>query len=215
MFPALAALALAAAPAPEITGKYVEARTCDVFTGPCFANADTGLTGRNAVLGWQIDTGTFDGVRLDGLQIVAVVAADETLGLEQLTQPKSIVIVDEKASEAQRDALVRFAQKQTQGLLDDVIDVRSSAIDLEICPCEGNACARLEVGKDITIETRCLDLNHDKGCGNEYRYYEPLTLGVKAIPAMAMEHRFSGKDFNLTWSDVNRRGAYVGTFQIQ
>ena len=47
---ALTAL-FAAAPlhASTITGKYVEARTCDVWTGPCFANAEFDLTGKNAV----------------------------------------------------------------------------------------------------------------------------------------------------------------------
>ena len=39
-----AALLLTTAPlyAAGITGQYVEARTCDVYTGACFANADTG-----------------------------------------------------------------------------------------------------------------------------------------------------------------------------
>jgi hypothetical protein len=27
--------------AAEISGEYLEARTCDVYTGPCFANGDT------------------------------------------------------------------------------------------------------------------------------------------------------------------------------
>src|SRR5262249_14757266 len=71
--------AVATTSADEITGQYVEARTCDVYTGPCFANADTGLAGRHAVLAWKIDKGTVDGTKLDGLGIVAVVAARDTL----------------------------------------------------------------------------------------------------------------------------------------
>ena len=50
--------------APEITGQYVEARTCDIWTGPCFANADFNLTGKNAVMAWRIDQGTLNGVKL-------------------------------------------------------------------------------------------------------------------------------------------------------
>ena len=52
----LAALALIVGTAPlsaaGITGKYIEARTCDVWTGPCFANAEMGMGGKHAVLGW-------------------------------------------------------------------------------------------------------------------------------------------------------------------
>ena len=60
----LAGLALTlfagAASASSLSGKYVEARTCDVWTGPCFANADFNLTGKNAVLAWRVDEGSFD-----------------------------------------------------------------------------------------------------------------------------------------------------------
>src|SRR5262249_44959049 len=83
----LAALALVLATAParadSISGQYVEARTCDVWTGPCFANADFHLSGKNAVLAWRIDKGTVDNVNLDGLGVVAVISASDPLGLEQ------------------------------------------------------------------------------------------------------------------------------------
>src|SRR5438477_13208444 len=90
--------------APAVRGQYVEARTCDVFTGACFANADTGLIGRNAVLAWKVESGTVGGTRIDGLGVVAVVAAPDTLGLKQSAPGKAVVIVDEKATAAQREA---------------------------------------------------------------------------------------------------------------
>ena len=84
---AIAAVAclIVAAPvwAADVTGKYVEARTCDVWTGPCFANADMNLGGKNAVMAWKVDKGTFDKVSLNGLSVVAVISARDTLGLEQ------------------------------------------------------------------------------------------------------------------------------------
>src|SRR5437868_11292842 len=99
---ALAALALlgAAAPLPAagLTGQYVEARTCDVWTGPCFANAEMNLSGKHAVLGWKVDSGSLDQVRLDGLAVVAVVRASDTLGLEQTGPAQAILIVDARAT---------------------------------------------------------------------------------------------------------------------
>ena len=38
--------------AADIHGQYVEARTADIYTGPCFANSEVELTGNLAVLGW-------------------------------------------------------------------------------------------------------------------------------------------------------------------
>src|SRR5262245_63650626 len=86
-----------------VRGQYVEARTCDVYTGTCFANADTGLTGKNAALAWKFESGTVAGAKLDGLGVVAVVSAPETLGLKQSAPGRAVVIVDERASKSQRD----------------------------------------------------------------------------------------------------------------
>src|SRR5437764_3336440 len=111
----LAALAVLAIALPlqaaGVTGHYIEARTCDVWTGPCFANAEMNLGGKHALLGWKIEQGSLGGVKLDGLGVVAVVAASDTLGLEQTGPAKAVLIVDERASAAQRAALVRLAKE--------------------------------------------------------------------------------------------------------
>src|SRR5437764_8610969 len=177
--------------AAEIRGQYVEARTCDVFTGACFANADTGLTGKNAVLAWKVTSGTVSGTRLDGLGVVAVVAARETLGLKQSAPGKAIVIVDEKATADQRAALVAFVKAQAGDLADEVVAVRSAKVDLTICNCDGDGCATLTAGA-VKIQTRCLDAHHDRACGNESTIYPPLAKGVSAKAAMATEHSFKG-----------------------
>jgi hypothetical protein len=197
-----------------VTGQYVEARTCDVYTGPCFANASTGLSGRHAVMAWKIDHGSVGAVKLDGLSVVAIVAAKDTLGLKQVVAGKSLVVVDEKATPEQRKALVELARREGGILLENVIDVRSAPINVEICECKGNACAKVKAG-DARIETRCLDAQHDKACGNETAFYPPLAKDVQAKPAMAVKHAFTGLGFNETWSDSEQRGAYVGTFSIR
>src|SRR3954469_11019118 len=144
LLPALLSPDLAA---PAVRGQYVEARTCNVFTGSCFANADTGLTGKNAVLAWKVTSGTVGGTRLDGLGVVAVVAARETLGLKQSAPGKAIVIVDKKATAAQREALVAFVKAQAGDLAKDVVAVRETAFDLTICHCDGESCATLKAGE--------------------------------------------------------------------
>jgi len=200
--------------AASISGQYVEARTCDVYTGPCFANADTGFTGKHAVMAWRIEKGTWDNVRLDGLSIVAVVQASDTLGLLQTGPAQAILIVDEKANAAQHKALIQLAKKQAGDLLGNVLAVQKAAVDLTTCECKENACVRLQAGP-ARLETRCLDKNHDKACGNESNYYPPLAKGVKAKAAMATEHAFTGKGFDANWKDMNRRGAYVGSFEVR
>jgi hypothetical protein len=211
MYAALFPVLLAAAPAPDVRGQYVEARTCDVFAGSCFANADTGLTGKNAVLAWKVESGAVGGVRVDGLGVVAVVVARETLGLKQAAPGRALLIVDERATPAQRDALVCFARAQAKSIIGEVVDVRPAKFDLTVCNCDGEGCATLKAG-DVAVATRCIDVDHDKACGNETTLYTPLAKGVTAKAAMASEHRFSGKGLNETWDDNGRRGAFVGSF---
>jgi hypothetical protein len=210
------AVVLCAAPvcAADLTGKYIEARTCDIWTGPCFANADLHLTGKHAVVGWKIDRGSFDKVKLDGLGVVAVIASRDTLGSQQLGKGKAVLIVDSRATTAQKDALVKLAKKQGGDLIGTVVAVQSAKVDLDICECKEGGCAILSAGT-AKIETRCLNANHDKVCGNESAYYPPLTKGVKVQPALAVEHSYSGKGVGATWSDAGRRGAYLGTFEMR
>jgi hypothetical protein len=212
---AVAALAASASSlsAAEITGRYIEARTCDVWTGPCFANADSNLIGKNAVLGWQVERGALDNVRLDGLGVVAVVAASDTLGLEQTGPARAVLIVDSRANAAQREALIRLARRQGGQLVRNVVAVQTAPVSLTVCGCKGEACAELEAGK-AHIKTRCLDARHDKACGNESAYYPPLARDVTARPAAA-DHAYAGTGLHETWRDFDRRSGYVGTFVIR
>jgi hypothetical protein len=214
----LAALAflvmLAPAQAAGITGLYVEARTCDVWTGPCFANADFNLGGKNAVMAWKVDKGTFEDVNLDGLGIVAVISASDTLGLNQTGPGRAIIIVDNKANAAQRDALVRLARQQAGDLLKNVVTIESAPVQFNLCECKEGGCAELVAGKAI-IKTRCIDTTHDKACGNETAYYPPLAQNVKASPAAAVEHGYRGAGLDMTWREFDRRGAYLGTFNVK
>ena len=214
----LAALALLLAAAPlsaaGLSGQYLEARTIDVWTGPCFANADVNIGGKHGIMAWKVAKGEFNKVRLDGLGVVAVVAASDTLGTRQTAPGKALLIVDERASRVQEDALIALAKQQGGELLRNVVAVRSAAVELSVCNCEEGGCGTLRAG-DARIETHCLDHKHDKVCGNESAFFPPLARDVKAQPALAAENTFTGKGLDGTWKDSGRRSAYLGTFTIR
>lgn len=209
---ALAAMFSLSGDVAPVRGHYVEARNCDVWTGPCFANADFNLTGKNAVLGWRVERGSVGDVSLDGLGVVAVVAAHNTLGLDQTGPAKAVLVVDQKATPSQRAALVALARKQGGKLLENVVAVHAAEIQLVACECKGEACYELEAVGIAKVKTRCIDGDHDKVCGNETAYYPPLTQGLDVRPAGVVEQVFRGTGLGSTWRDANRRGAYVGAF---
>jgi hypothetical protein len=210
-----AGLTLAAGlPSHTISGNYMEARTADVYTGPCFANAETGVVGQLAVMGWKVSQGSWQGVDLSGLGVVGVVRAASTLGdVELKSNPaKAVLIVDEKASPEQRLALISFAKHMTGDLLTDVVRVEYKSVDLAI---EGNNLhsrnASLTAGELAKVETRAMN-EGDQICHNEEVWFQPLSRTSHAMPAYALAHQYEGKGLGVTWSSPDKRSAFIANF---
>jgi hypothetical protein len=209
-----AALLLATpAIAGHISGDYVETRNADVYTGHCFANAEVGLTGNQATLGWRIRTGEWKGVPLDGLAIVAVAKASATLG-DPFNNPypaKSVLIVDERASEDQKCALIEFAKAMGGRLLENVVLIQSAPISLEVGEASQHGSVVLQAGNLARIQTRALG-DKDHLCGNESTYYPPLTELSHAMPAYTLSEEYRGSGLDMEWRINDKRSAFVGTF---
>jgi hypothetical protein len=200
----------------QLRGEYIEARTADVYTGPCFANAEVDLVGNLAVFGWKIDRGQFQGVNLDGLSVVGVVKASGTLGnVHGSAYPvKSVLIVDEKANVEQRLALKSFAQRMGGDLLQDIVSIKYQPVDLAFESDNlHSAKATLTAGNLAKIQTRAIN-SGDHHCSNEITWYQPLTKLDHAMPAFAMAHSYKGDGLNTTWSNPDKRSAFVGSFQL-
>lgn len=212
----LVLLIVAGVPASAaIQGDYVEVRSADVYTGPCFANSQVGLEGNQAILAWRVNHGSFQGVRLDGLSVVAVVKANATLG-DPYHNPypaKSVLIFDERATGEQRKALEQFAQSMTGELLRHVVRVETARILLEVGKGEHHGSARLVAGNLARIETRSL-CAADHLCGNEYVYYPPLVKLAHAMPAYTLNEAFNGKGLGVVWNRIDTRSAFIGTFTL-
>ena len=194
-----------------IRGDYLEIRTSDVYTGPCFANAEVNLTGREAVIAWKVREGSWQGVNLAGLTVVAVVKAKSTLG-DPYANPypaRSVIIVDAKAEAQQERALVDFARSAGGELLANVVKVRKAAIETDFSGEEGYA--SVKAGELVDLKTRALN-EKDHLCGNEMVYYPPLTEVTNAIPAYTLAHAFRGDELNSTWSCPLKRSAFVAEF---
>jgi len=219
MKPYLAVFALAVASTltakqstPAISGGYLEVRSCDVFTGYCFANGEMNLSGREGMMVWTVSEGSWNGTSINGLSVIAVVRADGTLG-DVRFQPrgaKSVLIVDAKANAKQREALCSLARTMAGGLLKQVAEVKAASIESSIGTCTKAGCASVKAGKLVEISTRCLG-GKDHVCGNEETYYPPLT-DVQAMPAFTELASFQGEGLNLKWENTGTRSAFIGSF---
>ncbi len=200
--------------AKEISGEYIEARTCDVYTGPCFANGEVGNSGKEAVLAWMIDEGSWRGEDLSGLGVALVITANDTLGFggSFLTNPDKIdavVLLDDRASESQQKALQAFAEDSAKHLTKSIVAVKSVPLSLTNDHISGKGVFR--AGDFAKIETRKLS-KRDCVCSNETVFYPPLTTVQNSHPAYTLALSFQGEELGRRWTTINRRSAFLATF---
>jgi hypothetical protein len=203
-----------AATAQQISGDYIETRSADVYTGQCFANGEVNLVGNEAILGWRIEKGQWDGVSLDGLTAVAVVRAKATLG-DPYADPypaKSVLIIDDRANPEQRKALSAFVKHAAGKLTENVDRVEIAMVRLELVP-QHHGTALLRAGNFVTVQTRPIN-DHDHLCGNEETFYPPLTTLSHSMPAVALRDEYRGPGLADTWSFSGKRSAFVGQFSL-
>lgn len=202
----------AVACAQQIRGNYVETRSADIYTGQCFANGEVNLVGNEAILAWHVETGSWNGVALDGLTVAAAVHARGTLGdpYENPYPAQAVVIVDDQANPQQRAALVAFARQMSGELLGNVQQVIAAPMELVVNP-EKHGVAWLRAGQFATVQTRSIG-EFDHVCGNEVTFYPPLTLTAHSMPAVAVTDSYQGPGLGVAWESHGKRSAFVGTF---
>lgn len=211
----------------QVQGDYIEARTADIYTGPCFSNAEIFLTGDQAVMAWKVTEGAWEGVDLSGLAIAAAVRGTTTFSKDDPSKAEAVLIVDEGANPAQRDALIAMAKTLAGERLNQVVRVETASVHLfvedhEAPSADGDHAAHasmplaprglLSVPGLAEINTRPLDAG-DHFCGNEVVEYAPLSQGVDAQAAFTLAHSFKGEGLNTNWNDPNCRSSFVGHFR--
>ncbi len=198
----------------QIRGDYVETRSADVWTGPCFANGEVNLTGNEATIAWKIRQGEWNGVNLEGLSVVAIARANATLG-DPYKNPypaHSVLLLDQKASQEQRQALVSFAKAMGGRLLENIVLVQSEPITMQVGEGARHGAVVMQAGQLARIETRSLS-DKDHYCGNETTYYPPLTELSHAMPVVAVDNEYLGSSLGAEWKIFDKRSAFVGTFE--
>jgi hypothetical protein len=193
-----------------ISGEYVEARTAEVFAGGCVMNSEAETAGRQAVMAWKIDRGSYQGVTLDGLTVVAAVNGDVNLGMRELggDAPRKVeaaLVVDERATTTQRAALVAMARELSKNVVRNVVSVTPAQISFWG---DTDRIAVAAPGVQLTVNKR---LKHDPSCG-AMQWFRPLTTVQQGTMGVAEAHAFSGSALGTKWSDPNKRSAFFAAF---
>jgi len=215
-FIAVLSLVYIACPAvAEIEGDYIEARTCDVYTGPCFANGEMGLAGKQAIMAWKVFKGDYQDVDLKGLSVLMVISAKDTIGfrgVEDVSGLQSMIVVDENANKKQRESLVAFAKAQAGKAGDTVTCVETAPIALSLDTFEFNG--SVKAGKFAELAVRKVG-KQDCICTNETGFYPPLTKLEHFAPGVTTDGTVSARQLKTRWEIPGSRSAYLGTFRYK
>ena len=207
----LGSAVIAAEGAAKITGDYVEVRTAEVFTGGCIMGSEGETSGREAIMAWRVSRGSANGVSLDGLSVVAVVAGDMNLGTHELggAAPKSIrawLMVDERATPAQSEALVTLARSLSGGLVANTVDVQRVPVSFRR-DAESFQVSAGQASLDVATNVR-----HSPACG-AIQWFSPLSkLDAKPGIGLTRSQAWVGPALGAQWRQVDRRSSFFGTF---
>lgn len=202
----------ASGPATSVTGDYVEARTAEVFAGGCIQGSEGEAAGREAILAWRVGTGQVNGVSLDGLSVVAVVAGDQNLSTHEIggakpTKIRAAIRVDARATAAQRDALISLARSLSP-VVRDVVDVKAVPISFRR-DADGLSVVAGEASLDVTTK-----MDHSPNCG-ALQWYTPLAKMTQSALGHTTSEAWSGSSLGTQWSMGDKRASFYGAFELK
>ncbi len=207
---ALVGAPLAAGSRGSVVGDYVEARTAEVFVGGCQLGNEGEAAGRQAVMAWRVSEGSYGGVPLAGLTVVAAISADTNLGYHELggrrpSSVKAAVMVDERATPAQRTALLGLARSLSHGLVSDVVEVKPVPIVFT----RDASHVRVSAGlAELDVSTH---FDHDPYCG-AMQWYSPLAAMSRSALGVTLKVGYMGSALGTRWEQQDRKSAFFGTF---
>jgi hypothetical protein len=192
-------------PAWKVTGQYYETCSCD-FVCPCILTQLTAVPSKGSctfAMGFKVEQGKYGSVSLDDLGFIVVGFTPEEMGKGNWSVG---LIVDERASAEQRDAIVAVASGAAggpmaalAGLITNFAGVESAAIAFD------------RNGMQWSVNAPAfVSMSAEPAMGIDPGMTAPLQLANTGHPAastVTLAHAVQSRVnvFGLSWSDVSGR----------
>lgn len=194
----------AADPASGLSGEYVEARTASVYAGACHYNGELVTAGREALLAWRFETGSWQGVSLAGTRALAAVTS--TANLDTGAARRSEIAVDAESDE-QAAALVAALRARAGDALGEVVAVHRTPLTFEragdATRVEWPGHARLDV--EPMPDRACCRMPH-------LVWYRPFVPLADHRVGLTRRASYVGGGAGDPWQDQGANSAFYGTF---
>jgi hypothetical protein len=186
----------------SLKGNYFEACNCEAAC-PCVFLSAPSEGECTALVAWHIEQGSFGGVKMDGLNVGLAVHSP---GHMAQVKWKAALYLDDKANDAQRDALTQIFAGQAGGHparlashLGEVIGVKSAPMVFEAKGRQRN----LQIGKIAEVRIESIE---GQGGAEVTVNNHPLCIapGHAAVVSRSQEVRYD--DHGLSWRFSNKNG---------
>ncbi len=205
----LAAGAAQADSTSTIAGSYLEARSGHVYTCGCLYSGEMVTSGREAILAWSFDSGAFEGVSLAGVRALAIVSAEENLGIQN--EPRqSVLYLDGIVTASQEDAVVTLLQRKYADVVGEIIGRYRGQIQFR----SNDDGVDVEVPGVARVRARPARLPADAHLGS-IRWYEPFIPLTRTTMATSTLYGYQGPDFEKQWRQPEAGiNSYYGSFAL-
>ena len=190
-------------PAWNISGQYVETCSCD-FVCPCILGQMAVRPSKGSctfAMAMQVERGSFGDVPLNGLTFIVLAMTPEEMGKGNWSVG---LVIDERATAAQRDAIIAIASGAAGGPMAPLAGLIGKFLGAEQAP------IRIERdGKKFTVTAgKLVDMAGEGAMGIDPNATEPMYLENTGHPvssrlAVAHASKSHVHAFGLTWDDAS------------
>lgn len=194
-----------ATPAWKVAGRYYETCSCD-FVCPCILGQMAAKPTRDTctfAMAFQIETGTFGAVPLDGLGFIVIGLTPEEMGKGNWSVG---VVVDARATAEQRDAIAAVASGSAGGPMAALSGLVTNFLGVESAPIRFD-----QQGVQWSIDAAAfVSMSAQAAMGIDPTATEPLQLRNTGHPAnsdvlLARARESHVNAFGLSWNDTSGR----------
>ena len=191
-----------------VQGEYIEARSASVYVGACHFGAEYVEGGREATAVWNIHEGTWNGVSLNDLTVVAVISAKNNLAIDTKTR-KSVLYVDTNTTPEQRAALKDMLTTKRADVLGEVVATQTAPITFT----KNGTKYDVTVGKALALSANRYPC---AGCTQPHQiWYKPLTTIQDIIVGKSEVYRYKDTHLPVMWQQSGtENNVFVGTFSM-
>jgi len=194
-----------------IKGDYVEACNCDVAC-QCVWMESPDDDVCTVSLAWHIEEGSYGDVDLSGVDVGMLISTDEGVMFAPETEWDIVLLIDETASDDQREALEDIYSGRAGGIWAPVADTHVRSADVTTVPISfsrDGADFSVEIGDAIEMDTSgAVGFNEEVGTISPH----PLTKSTEVQTGKSTTATVSYDD-QFTW-DVSGNNAYLGDFEL-